>query len=124
LLQVKGLALFGFPKPRWLLITLRDLVMLTKPNHRPSEPIDDPREAGLTELRLHWLKDSDGNSFEILISRRAFAGELCERVANLIHSSIKLFLRQFSRYRFNNALCQIRNFDLHIEGRMHHLTSF
>jgi hypothetical protein len=97
-----------------------EIVSLTKPNHRPSEPIDDPREDRLTKLRLHGPKDSDGRGFEILISHNALGVELCKSAANLVHNSVKLFLRQFDRYWLNNAVCQIRYFGLHIEGRTHH----
>ena len=90
-----------------------------KPNHRPSKPIDDPREVRLTRLRPYGLKDIDGHVFEIDIRRRAFGAELFQDVANLAYRGIEIPLSQFSRYRPYDALCQIRHFSWHIEGCIH-----
>jgi hypothetical protein len=48
----------GLLKPPWLRIRLRfGLIMLTKPNHGPSKPVDDPGEVRLTKLYPYRLKD-------------------------------------------------------------------
>jgi len=103
------LTVSGLLNPPWLRIKPRfGLVTLTKPNHGPSKPIDDPCEVRLTKLRPHGLKDVHGPVFEVDICPSALTVELFEGVANLADRSIKLFLRHFSRYWSNNALCQIR----------------
>src|SRR5258707_5048177 len=121
---LKCLPLFSLLKPPWLHLRLRfGLITLTKPSHGPSKPIDDPREVHLTKLRPQRLKDIDGHVIEVDACPSALAVELFEGVANLVHRSIKLFLRQLNRYWPYDALCQIRHFGLHVEGCIHHFRS-
>src|SRR5258707_11186797 len=87
-------------------------------------PIYDPHELRLTESWLNWLKDVDGNIFEVGVSRRAPLGELFEGAANSLYNMFQLLHGQFSRYRFDDALGQLRNFGLHVEPRPHHRPSF
>jgi membrane-bound lytic murein transglycosylase B len=95
-------------KPPWLCIRLRfGLITLTKPDHCPSKPVDDPREVRLTKLCSYGLKDIQGHVFEVDMCDRALSAELFEDIANFAQHRIKLSLGQINRYWPYDALCQI-----------------
>jgi hypothetical protein len=99
-------------------------VTLAKPSHGSSKPIYRPRELRLAKYRLNRLKDVDGHIFEVGVSRSSPGIELFEGVPNPAYNMFRLLHGQFSRYRFHDALGQLRNFGLHVEPCIHHFTSF
>src|SRR5215471_5509951 len=102
-------------KPPWLRIRLRlCLITLTKPSHGPSKPVDDPREVRATKLWSHRLKDADAHILEVGVTRCVPRVELLKGVANLAYDMFQLLHGQFSRYRRYDALCQLREFGLHV----------